>query len=668
MQARDNKAIEEPDGYDAVIVELDLVPWDDVAAPDDESLNDRKVGGWGQRLSSRWQGVGDWTAREFRSREPFRVPLPGGTGGSSRFFVPGLELLQSRFVVDDGRTQSIEYESELLAAKSVGLALFSAVLPDDDAIQSWRDRVERADDGGRGVRLMLNLVAADLEAVPWELLNDGGSEGPCGGGFLALDPSISIVRRGVGGNEVVARDPKRFKVFLAHVGGMRLFEKDARDRPTPTLPSWKDPRRQLGLDLEVISGASLGERVSIDHMWRDFDRSEGTTVFHFTGHGADGDETREPYLLFPKEGDIAVVGAVEAQPLYVHELKSKLAPDEGAPSRRGVELAVIAACDVGSGHWWSGFGARLLEAGVPAVVTMQAPTEDGAAEVFGAALYAALTAGKTVDAAVSAGRRAVAETSTYKDWWLPLLHTHSDVRFEVGTGSSDVPEEVPPPTLFRNGSDGRPEALPSTGVGERRPVLTPDGRWCVEAWDGVVRVGLVDPTGQVRDWTEYDAPSGLERLLAAKVNYLSTQLLAVIDGSTELVLVDGGEARDRQRLDPSPATSGLEVNGGFMWVVGGRLGRTGPIPRLLPDEGAVAIDVAVGTRTWLVAGIVRDELILQWGRLAETQSVPSRFPLDGSASAVAVVRPTDQHPEPRHVMVWHGGRWECFDRSGRAVG
>jgi len=687
MQTEDNEAIDEPSGYESVVVDLSLIPNDadqgsadpidgrndgeEFAAQGDPDGRPTEVVGWGKTLKSVWKGAAGPSGDEqqFESREPFLLSLPDGAGGASRFFLPGLEPLQAR-IFRNNHSAELDTESELLAAKSVGVALYAAILPNHDALQYWRDRYRGARAVGRGVRLMLNLIDPELESVPWELLNDGGAHERSGGGFLALDPFISLVRRGEGGNEeVVARDPREFRVFLAHTGGTPLFEEGHPDQPMVKLPSWDKAEQQLGLH-GSLSGTSRGERVSISGMLRDLRVSDRTTVFHFSGHGGPGGPQRGPYLLFAEEGYAGAGESVQAERLYADDLTEALTPSshEGSErGRRGVELAVIVACHAGAGPWWSGFGARLLRAGVPAAVTMQAPAEDGAAEVFGAALYAALQQGKTVDAAVSAGRRAVAEKSTYKDWWLPLLHTHSDVRFAVPSGSAGANEEAPPPTLFRNGADGRPESLPPTGVGDRCAVLTADGRRCVEVWDGSVRVGRVDATGQVRDWTQYEAPLGLERLLAAKVNRRTIRLLAVLEGLTRSIIVDDGGAREPQALDPSAATSGADLDGGFIWVAGGRLCRTGlVVPRHLPGEGLVAVDAAVGAKTWLVAGVIRDEVILEWGRRGD-QSTVARFGLDGPASAVVVVRPTDHDPEPLHVMVWHEGRWRCFDRRGRAV-
>lgn len=90
-----------------------------------------------------------------------------------------------------------------------------------------------------------------------------------------------------------------------------------------------------------------------------------------------------------------------------------------------VRLVVLAACStaaVRDGSLFSGLGQALIEAGIPAVVSMQLRFSLDAADSFTRSFYPTLARTGSVLAAVRAGRR---QLFLGREWFIPVLHMRS---------------------------------------------------------------------------------------------------------------------------------------------------------------------------------------------------------------------------------------------------
>jgi tetratricopeptide (TPR) repeat protein len=93
-----------------------------------------------------------------------------------------------------------------------------------------------------------------------------------------------------------------------------------------------------------------------------------------------------------------------------------------------LRLAVLNACEAGRtdpADPFAGVADTLVRRGIPAVVAMQFEVTDHAAVEFAPALYGALAAGRTVDAAVAEARKAMYTVSPL-EWATPVLYLRAD--------------------------------------------------------------------------------------------------------------------------------------------------------------------------------------------------------------------------------------------------
>ena len=292
-----------------------------------------------------------------------------------------------------------------------------------------------ADDEGLRIRMRFDDGLAD---VPWELAWVERHRGePTAGGFLALDPRISVVR-----HEAVATP---LPSPAAATAGRRVVVAMASPDGYPPLPSLATERAALEEALGGVAGvttdlvADATPSAVLDAL------SAGADVFHFSGHGsADG-----IVLAAPGGG-----GSVVAADRLAEMVQAK-----------GVRLVVMGACDTGrrAGHdrmghnVWGGVAAALVERGIPAVVAMQFTIGDRRAAAFAAALYRALVGGLTVDEAVALGRTAIRTASTgdradVRDWAVPVLYLrdHGGRLFEAVSSAAAREEAVAASTrLYR---------------------------------------------------------------------------------------------------------------------------------------------------------------------------------------------------------------------------
>ena len=137
-------------------------------------------------------------------------------------------------------------------------------------------------------------------------------------------------------------------------------------------------------------------------------------ILHFMGHG--GFDERGGVLWLEHEN------ASDGEAIPASEL-GRLILGEG-----DVRLIVLNACRTAESAQGSdldpytgGVATALVMAGVPAVVAMQFPISDDGAVDFADRLYSSLAGGKTIEAAVREGRRAIRH-----EWPIPVLFSRCD--------------------------------------------------------------------------------------------------------------------------------------------------------------------------------------------------------------------------------------------------
>lgn len=248
-------------------------------------------------------------------------------------------------------------------------------------------------------------VQAKLAVLPWELLFD-----PQGKEFLALGQAGSVVRF-LRCNRPARREllPEVLDVLVVTASPKDETKLDVK-AGAELISGWKRPkvrvRRLLDPDRETLRDALR----------------DGVHVLHFEGHG------RIDFVT--GLGEIALVGRDgRAEWLPGTELASWLL------HRPSLRLVVLNACSTGADigkRAFSGTAAALVRGGVPAVVAMRRPIDDGHAVRFARELYGRLMDGKPLEAALASARHELKISASDSDAWsIPSLLLHTEDVFHV---------------------------------------------------------------------------------------------------------------------------------------------------------------------------------------------------------------------------------------------
>ncbi len=622
-----------------------------------------------ERVVTQWT---EWTdsrterTKEFQSQHPLRSVVDGKKVWK---FAEDLERLTSRSV-ESGRDHKMCLETgsevevrepnrsaELQAAKSIGIALYRQILPDEGS-HEWTDRFVEAREEGRGVRIRLNLTP-DLELLPWELLNashverqdskTGLVKSP--DSFLALDTAYSIVRTGSAASKSDAVKPGRLKVLLVNAG--RLPLQDGESPYAEVVPQGASMASDLGLPPDSCAEELDYEGVYYDPDVTDALRVEGRqNTFHLTGHGEQDSDGRLARLLFPQVGAENKDGRVDSTSVYPGRLGDEL-------EKSGIKLAVIEACHAGTGHAWTGFGSKLLEAGVPAVVSMQALLDHRGGDLFCGAMYRALRQGVSLDRAVALARLSTSEDANLRDWWLPVLHTRSQIQFEASESNTESPRGAAVLTAGQapdtagdywigdSPHKARQWVGPQTSDRDRdrdRIALSSDAAVCARREGGAIEVGLLDGQGEPTTWWNPIPIPRLESVVAVHAQRNHVELLVASDASTTTFgAYDNGDRFSHKRHH-GRAVAGGWTGDGFAWIDNaGTLRSDSPTSLGLTRTGLTGLDVGIGDGVRMVATTTGAALEIERGPIGG-QGETRRLQLDRHASAVSVVRPMGEAP------------------------
>lgn len=354
-----------------------------------------------------------WIKIEARVDRGYRVSvIQSPAGGGSEILPFDIDAAKPgarsplQTLVRSTATRDVSLDDEPLPEpRDVGRALFDGLF--SGAIRSLFDKsLGMAQAKGTGLRIKLQIDPEDpdlapLVALPWEMMYFHGTRE-----YLSLSEATPVVR------------------FL---DVQRPYERPPFTEPLRVLVAMANPEGSAHLDLQK-------ERAAIETTWAKLPHVEvkildhatreslletlseqAYHVLHFMGHGGFNGDSGEGVLLL----ETATGAATQMSGMALGVLLRDM------PAMR---LVFLNACDTArltgteERDPFAGVASALVMAGVPAVLAMQFPVTDAAAVAFSDGFYAALARQRPVDAAVTAGRKAVHDARpTSMEWATPVL-------------------------------------------------------------------------------------------------------------------------------------------------------------------------------------------------------------------------------------------------------
>lgn len=283
----------------------------------------------------------------------------------------------------------------------------------------------------QGLRIDISIdprrpESAPLQKLPWELLCRPETED-----FLCLSRRTPVVRSLEAHRErrpAIAR-PRRLRILAVAASPTDCTALAVARERKNLEAAWKGQEKNV----EIV----FLERGGVEEMSQAL-LAAPFHILHFMGHGKFDEENSEGVLFFERcDGT--------GQPFEGRRLAQLLHDFES------LRLVVLNACHTAEAvgthgpNPFTGAASSLVMGGVPAVVAMSGPVSDLAAVAFSRTFYQRLTAGDSIEAAVTEGRLAIQRAEPRDGAWAT-------------------------PTLFLRGQDGMLFAPRST-VWARRAAL-----------------------------------------------------------------------------------------------------------------------------------------------------------------------------------------------------
>ena len=341
---------------------------------------------------------GSYRARVLRS--------PAGESAPVHFTLPFSPLELENLVLKVGlgrrRTRG-PGRPESAPLKEFGGKLYAAVFQDElrDILRSSlsQTRAQRI-----GMRLRLRLAdVPELANLPWEFLYD-----PRLNRFLAQSRYTPLVRY------LDLPDPPQ---PLSVTGPLRLLVVIS----SPSDYDALDVEQEWSLLTSALASQQEEGQIIIERLPANMStlrrrlRQEEFHIFHFVGHGFYKPEWGDGVLVMENRNG-------RSQEVPGEELGSLL--HEHDPIR----LAVLNACEgarSGVSDPFAGVAQSLIQQGLPAVVAMQFEITDDAALSFAHELYAAITDGYPLEAALAEARSAIRDEGNLTEWGTPVLYSRA---------------------------------------------------------------------------------------------------------------------------------------------------------------------------------------------------------------------------------------------------
>jgi len=339
--------------------------------------------------------------------------VDAGDGKTGRFQPPfnsdrleNIEILARSGALPSRRVADTTREEE---ARKIGSALFPCLL-NGEVLAAWNRKRETAEKRDRGLRLRICCGGApELFDLPWEYAWNSGEAF-----HLAQDERTPIVRcLDVGGSSKAAKVPDLLRVLVVLSGPKDQRTLEGTQEWKRLTDQWPGSFEGKSVSLQLIEKPTA-EAVNTE-IERAAENKEPYHVFHFIGHGRFNEDTSEGELLFEDR-------AGKSDPVSALKLGNIL---RGHSQFR---LAVLNACEGGRaavGDPYGGVAQRLVQQGLPAAIGMQYEIPDAAALRFSESFYRAIAAGRPVEGALTAARKAMSSVDGL-EWAIPVLYVRTN--------------------------------------------------------------------------------------------------------------------------------------------------------------------------------------------------------------------------------------------------
>ena len=340
-----------------------------------------------------------------------------------------------------------------------GQKLFDTLFADGTLLEAWAEA--RGQTPQRRIRLRVDPAAAELHALPWELLQEGAvmlsaqADTPFSRYLpIALPWSGAVEERPIRVLVVISNPEdleERYNLAPVDVDTEREILESA-------LSAASEEVGEGGIELGFLDAPVTPER--LEEALR-----EGYHVLHFVGHGAFSARRGQAALYMQDENGLA-------NRVLDSDLVSMIARQSMRP-----QLVTLIACQSATrstGDAFAGMGPKLVSAGVPAVVAMQDVVSIETAREFEAMFYRRLLEHGYVDQAINEARSTLL-TAGRADAAVPVLFMRL-VSGQLWGGESDARGEVlgaSQPRIFWSG------LIKNIKRGKCTPVVGPRarGRW-----------------------------------------------------------------------------------------------------------------------------------------------------------------------------------------------
>ena len=254
--------------------------------------------------------------------------------------------------------------------------------------------------------LSLHPDAASLWRLPWEYLHDGEQ-------FVCLDGSLLLVRTPVGLPELsppMTPAPLRILFIIATPEDQPAL--DVERELAVAQDALEDIIRMGNLSMDVLEEATLPAL-------RDVLAREKYDILHYIGHGTFRQNQQQGFLCFENRvGQTELVGAQQIAPLLGI-----------APTLRMMIIAACQSAQTGVFNAFENVATGLLQANLPAVLTVPTNLSDESATALSYTLYDRLTRGDPPNEALHHARLALkrvdddrAPEAKRLDWSVPALY------------------------------------------------------------------------------------------------------------------------------------------------------------------------------------------------------------------------------------------------------
>jgi hypothetical protein len=333
---------------------------------------------------------------------------PAGQTAEIMFSLPWSKLELENFLLRIAyRSRSVRRidKPQTAAIKDFGSQLYNALFKDQIEAVLLRSLSE-VNARGVGLRIRLRLTDAPaLAALPWEFLYDRVRNR-----FLCLSERTPIVR--------FPEVPDPFRPLNI-------------SRPLKILVVISSPADHSALDneqewelllaaLEPLIQRNAVEiqrltKVTLASLRRAL-RQDDWNVLHFVGHGGFDPSIGDGVLVFEDEQRRSRIISGQDLGILLHDHDS-------------LRLVVLNACEgarADQGDPFSGSAQGLMQQGIPAVVAMQFEISDRAAVTLASEMYSAICDGYSLEAAVTAARKAIFTDGNQIEWATPVLYLRTD--------------------------------------------------------------------------------------------------------------------------------------------------------------------------------------------------------------------------------------------------